>query len=351
MHHFQVYTRSTVLQHTKLRRHETKLGERISVLNGATNISDQLKESSAVYVVFGIAEDIGVKANFGIGGAKSGWHDFAQAFLNTQVNDWINPNAILFLGCFNFDDLDVVIASNAETSDEKIDAYRHAVTLIDNEVETLVQLIIELGKIPIAIGGGHNNAYPLLKGTAKGLLKNGSIKTKFINAINLDAHTDYRIAEGRHSGNGFRYAKEEGYLNRYAIVGLHENYIGANILKELEQDNTIDFISYEDIFLHEKKNFIQAVSHATGFTESSYAGIELDLDAIENTLSSAMSPAGVSLLHARQYVSFAATDCKVAYLHICEGASQLADGKSQFGIGKMITYLVTDFIKAHAAMI
>jgi formiminoglutamase len=44
-----------------------------------------------------------------------------------------------------------------------------------------------------------------------------------VNAINFDAHSD-RILEGRHSGNGFSYAYEEGFLKKYFIFGLHENY-------------------------------------------------------------------------------------------------------------------------------
>jgi formiminoglutamase len=35
-----------------------------------------------------------------------------------------------------------------------------------------------------------------------------------VNAINFDAHSDFRILEGRHSGNGFSYAYEEGFLKK-----------------------------------------------------------------------------------------------------------------------------------------
>ena len=56
----------------------------------------------------------------------------------------------------------------------------------------------------------------------------------------------------------------------------------------------MDCITFEDIFIHEKRNFIQAISHATGFTEDNYTGIELDLDSIQNTLSSASTPSGIT---------------------------------------------------------
>ena len=73
------------------------------------------------------------------------------------------------------------------------------------------------------------------------------------------------------------------------------------------------------------------------------------MDSIENALSSAATPCGISSLHARQYVNFAATDSKVAYLHICEGAaelSELSDGRISESTGKLISYLVLDFLKA-----
>jgi formiminoglutamase len=108
----------------------------------------------------------------------------------------------------------------------------------------------------------------------------------------------------------------------------------------------VDFITYEDIFIHEKKNFLQAVAHATTFTDDNYTGIDVDLDCVANTLSSALSPSGVDAVHARQFVSYAAADTKTAYLHISEGAARLSDGRSSETIGKLISYLVSDFLKA-----
>ena len=117
---------------------------------------------------------------------------------------------------------------------------------------------------------------------------------------------------------------------------------------DLHENPFIQYVTYEDIFIHEKKNFIQAIAHATGFTEDTYTGIDLDLDCIEDVLTSACTPCGLSPLHARQYMNFTATDAKVAYLHICEGACQLADGNKDESTGKLISYLVSDFLKANS---
>ena len=345
-HHFKCYDKQDLLYFTRLRRFETRLGERIQVINDKNHLEEALDRSTARYVVFGVPEDIGVRANYGIGGTDSVWTPFLGSFLNLQSNDFLSGDELLLLGHFDFGDVKYLIEQNADSNEERIDAYRHAVYTIDEEVEGLVKLIAGHGKIPIAIGGGHNNSYPLLKGTAKGLYKAGHIPLAQINCINLDAHTDFRPSEGRHSGNGFRYAEEDGYLQKYCVVGVHENYLPQNVWLDIVNNPFIDFITYEDIFIHEKKNFIQAVAHAASFTEDNYTGIEIDLDCIEGVLSSAATPSGISSLHARQFINFAAMNTKPAYLHICEGAMQLADGRKDESTGKLISYMVSDFIKA-----
>lgn len=347
-HHFKFYDKEDVLSLTRIRRFETKLGERIRVINNKHHLEQSLQQSTATYVLFGIPEDIGVRANYGTGGTDSAWIPFLTAFLNVQSNDFIGGEEILLLGHFDFGDIKYLIEQHAHGQEERIDAYRHAVNTIDEEVESLVKYITAQGKVPVVIGGGHNNAYPLIKGAAKGLYKAGHIALAQINAINLDAHTDFRPSEGRHSGNGFRYAEEDGYLLKYCAVGVHENYLPQNVWLDIVNNPFIDFITYEDIFIHEKRNFIQAIAHATGFTEDNYTGVEVDLDCIEGTLASAATPAGISPLHARQFVNFAGMDTRPAYLHICEGAAQLHDGRKDDTTGKLISYLVSDFVKAHS---
>ena len=347
MKHFKFYNKQDILSLTKLRRFETKLGERLRFVADPIQFEELLQSTPAKYILFGVPEDIGVKANSGVGGADTVWLPFLQAFLNIQSNDFLEGDNILLAGHFDFGDIKYLIDNNAHDDEEKLEAYRHAVNTIDDEVEQLVKMITEAKKIPIVIGGGHNNAYPLIKGAAKGLYKAGIIPLAQINCINLDAHSDYGPSEGRHSGNAFRYAEEDGYLQKYCVIGLHENYLPQNIWVDIVNNPFIDCITFEDIFVHEKRTFLQAVAHATGFTEDTYCGIELDLDSIQNTLSSAVTPIGVSPVHARQYISFAAMDTKPAYLHICEGAIRLNDGRINDSTGKLISYFVSDFVKAN----
>lgn len=348
LRNFKTYSKANLLSFTQIRRFETKMGEIIEVPEQGISLSEAIEKSNAKYILFGIPEDIGVKANLGTGGADSAWNPFLQSFLNIQSNDFFSGENIMLVGHFDFSEALSLINVNAADEEEKVQAYRSQVSRIDDEVEELVKIITQNKKIPIIIGGGHNNAYPAIKGAAKGLYKNELIPLAQINCINLDAHTDYRAMEGRHSGNPFRYADEDGYLNKYCVIGIHENYLPQNVWMDLVNNPFMDCITFEDIFIHEKRNFTQAIAHATGFTEDNYTGIELDLDAIEDVLSSASTPCGITAIQARQYMNFTATDCKVAYLHICEGATRLASGMTDSSTGKLISYLVSDFIKAHS---
>jgi formiminoglutamase len=177
------------------------------------------------------------------------------------------------------------------------------------------------------------------------LLKGASLaKDGAINCINLDAHSDYRVMEGRHSGNGFRYAKDAGYLSRYAMVGLHRPYNSQAVLADIRKDADLHCSFYEDIFLKEELNFSQAVDDAILHTAGWPTGIELDLDCIAGVLSSAVTPCGIAVQQARQYLRQCMLTAEIAYVHLTEGAVQLRDGRSDNSTAKLIAYLVHDVI-------
>lgn len=305
--------------HLHIREGEVKLGE---------CIARNWRESQVKFVLLGICEDVGVQLNRGIGGTRTAWYSFLKAFLHIQSTERLTGDDIGIYGHLDFTELEI----SQETM-------RH----IDREVSEIVVEIAASGKIPIVIGGGHNNAYPILKGVSEA-------KKQAIHALNLDAHSDFRQKEGRHSGNGFRYAFEAGFLQKYAVLGLHENYNAQNIINEMRKNPNLWFCFWEDIFLRETCTFSEVLQQAIGFVQNAPCGIELDLDCIENTLSSAQSPCGISTTHARQFVHRAAQQLDVAYLHICEGAIELdsssGNGETRSTTGKLISYLVSDFMKA-----
>ncbi|TKK64276.1 arginase [Ilyomonas limi] len=339
MQRLKIYTEQDILNQTNVRRFETKIGELVQHLPDANNIEQSLQQSSAHFVIVGVPEEIGVKGNEGSGGADAVWQPFLSHFLNIQSNDFFDGSDVMVLGHFDFAELTNLIESNAHNNDEKLQAYRHAVNSIDDAVEQVTKLITSCKKIPIVVGGGHNNAYGCLKGAAKGLHKTGALPLAQLNAINLDAHAEYRPAEGRHSGNAFRYAEDDGYLAKYCVVGLHESDLPQNCWLDIANNPFMDFVTYEDIFLHGKQTFLGAVQHAIDFTADTLCGIELDMGSIH-----AAGSLGVSALNARQYVHLAASQSKPAYLHIAQGDAVAVD-KSDI-TGKLASYLASDFIKA-----
>lgn len=330
--HFHPATKAEVQARTRTRAHETKLGERIL-------LDSTLGTNSPQFVLFGVKEDIGARANWGLGGAATVWESFLNAFVNVQDTPFLRGDNVQLIGHFDFTHL---------PAQSDVNQLRQQVSEIDAEVSELISSIVAIGKIPIIIGGSHAGAYANLKGAAQGLRQIDP--SAQVNCINLDAHSDYRLPEGRHSGNGFRYAKDEGYLKRYAIVGLHENYTPSLILQHLQANPEIQFSTWEDIFLRDKLSFKQALDQAILFTSenNNRVGIELDVDCIENVLSSAMTPTGISNPQARYYVYQTALRCKVAYLHLCEGATVLENGLENRSTGKLLSYLVCDFIKGWA---
>jgi formiminoglutamase len=339
--YFQKYAKTDLSALVRFRKGETKFGELVSV-PGDESISYFLESTSATYIVLGVAEDIGVLANHGIAGTAETWKRFLNFFLNIQANNFTKANSVAVIGHFSFDSLRQEIDEKHATEDERISEYRRSIEVIDDVVSELIHMIVSHKKIPIVIGGGHNNAYPILKGTASALALAKSSNHEGINCINLDAHTDYRNAEGRHSGNGFRYAKMNGYLNKYFVVGIHENYLPDHIIKELADEVDIRMVAYEDIFVRETTTWFHALKDAAKFTGNFVTGIELDLDSISNVASSATTPCGVTPREALQYINYVASHCDVGYLHICEGIASEANE-----VAKLITYLVTQFVKSN----
>jgi len=346
MKHLKIYSKDYIQKLVRKRSGEIKLGDCVHFVD-QENIEKDLQNSDVKFVLLGLPEDIGVRANYGRGGTHTAWQPALTNLLNMQSNDYLCGKELLILGHIDFDDLMEKANKMDNTNEKGIDELRNLVSEIDDRVTSVIELIVSSGKIPIVVGGGHNNAYGNLKGAAQGLAAVQKIKSAKINCINCDAHSDFRPLEGRHSGNGFSYAYEEGFLNKYSVVGLHQSYTSEFVFDKLKKySDRIRFFLFEDIILHEQLSFREAVENATDFIREAYYGIELDIDAIQNAPSSAKSSSGISANQARQYVTWTAANSHVAYLHIAEAAPILSHIKTDNKTGKLIAYLITDFIKA-----
>jgi len=335
------FTINDLAKVTNHRSGEIKFGEKMMTIPKGTDPAVFLKTSEAKYVLFGIPEDIGVRANCGRPGTASAWESAIGSIANIQHNRFCKGSQILVLGHLNVcEEMKEVEHLNFNDVDDRT-KLSQLVEKIDKEVSHIIFNIIKSGKTPIIIGGGHNNSYGNIKGTALA-------KGKAINAINFDAHSDFRILEGRHSGNGFSYAFEEGFLKKYFIFGLHENYTSKSVLDIIKKTvDRVRYVTYDSINVRKEKQFNQELALAAEFLQNDCFGIEIDLDAIPNIPSSAMTLSGFSIEELRQFVTFFGKNKNAAYLHICEGAPDLDEGKNNHLVGKLIGYLVTDFIKSN----
>lgn len=309
---FLPYSKDSINSYCSPRDGETRLGETV---NSEIN-------SNTRFAILGICEDIGPQSNLGNPGAKNSFHSFLSKFLNMQSNRFLNGDEIALIG-----------EIQQLTSFESVEQGRTLVNELDELVSQVLQGIFDKGIIPIIIGGGHNNAYPIIK--AHYLAKHESL-----DIINVDPHSDCRKNEGRHSGNPFSFGIEQGYINDYSVLGLHKAYNSAYLLKYLEE-HACFFSFYEDYIMNpvQFETDIQRVI----IRSDQAIGIELDMDAIQLMPSSAITPSGISLEQARKYIlKMASSKRPTAYLHLPEGAP--ITKQEELIVGKSLAYLVHDFI-------
>jgi formiminoglutamase len=163
-----------------------------------------------------------------------------------------------------------------------------------------------------------------------------------VQAVNCDPHADFRPREGRHSGNGFSYAYHEGYLKRYFVLGLHENYNSEAVLTEFEGNPDLDYSSFDRV--------AGLNDHLTKGMEflgrsSLPVGIEVDMDSMIDMPSSARTPSGFSVEEVRHFIRTVSSKHETAYLHLSEGAP-VPGTMDTIKVGKSLAYLVLDFVKS-----
>ena len=254
-----------------------------------------------------------------------------------QHNQFNNGSQLALLGHLGFAD-EIARAHISPQTDPK--DLHGIISTIDEVLSSVVRKIVELGKIPIVIGGGHNNAYGMLKGCSQAL-------GKAINTLNIDAHTDLRPTGYRHSGNGFLYAFEENYLDKYFVFGLHENYVlQSNLNFAAAHSDRIRYNTFEEMRIRRTKKVMHEAKNALQFVAENNYGLEIDCDAIELVPSSALPPSGFAPQMARRLAHFFSNHKNATYLHICEAAPDPQNPNEMMAVGKLLSYLVADFMHA-----
>lgn len=305
---FIPFSKEQLQSFTSARAGEMKLGQTVQ-----TEINDATK-----CVILGISEDIGPRANLGNGGADTAFEAFLSKFLNMQSNRFLEGASIAIIGTIY-----------ASCDSENVAVLREEVAALDDLVVGILAPIDFSDKQLIVIGGGHNNAYPIMKALSE--------HHEQLSIVNIDPHADCRPLEGRHSGNPFSSAITEEIIDSYSVFGLHQQY-NSEVIYQFLEDNNCDFTFFEDYLdgrtlSSDLRKFI---------TEKRTFGLEIDLDAIANMPTSAFTPSGFALDEIRSAIRLLGSATPV-YLHLPEGAPKSSSEKTI--VGKALAYLVTDFIK------
>lgn len=328
-------------QWVKQRPHETKVGQAIHCLPSGTSYQHELHRAWADgqrVAIVGVPESIGVKANLGRPGAEGGWSAFLQSFLNLQKTGLLSTHELFLVGAVNCDDLMAQADGLKSENEADLAELRRLTAIIDARVTAVLTPLFEQGFEVVLIGGGHNNAYPLLKSLH---LATG----QSVAAVNLDPHADFRATEGRHSGNGFSYAYLEGLLEFYHVVGLHPGKNSATSLRNLSDAG----MRYHGLHRLFERSFNEVMDEVVAKADSWQRplGIELDVDAITGVPASAINYAGVSLAQAFTYVKRLAELPESHYLHLAEAAPALCRAGSEEGLkqtGQVLCELTTAYL-------
>jgi formiminoglutamase len=328
----------------KVREGETKLGE--SVIMPHNSLHESLAQFKGRYVIMGVPEDIGPSANFGKKGARYTWQHFLQAFLNIQDNDFMPNEEIMILGHLAVDDLLNTADQLDANIPEELQRLRELVAIIDERLERAVKAIVNENKIPIVIGGGHNNAYGIIAGTVSAMQENDNHVKPKLAVINLDPHADFRPLEGRHSGNSFSYAFNNQLLNKYHVVGLHENYNSNNFINHtIKYPEDLSFYTFEQ-WLDHPISTQELAKQSIEKVKDQPVGLEIDLDSVCFFPSSAKTPSGWTVDQIRAYIREMGRQKNIAYLHLTESAPS-SNEKDEGLTGKSLSYFVSDFVKNH----
>ncbi|RUO32381.1 formimidoylglutamase [Aliidiomarina soli] len=325
----------------KTREQETKIGQAIACLREGDDFGDLLTSHLAdgcKVALLGVPESIGPRANCGRGGSEGGWQAFLTSFLNLQATPAMPVHELLLLGHVDCDDLMAEAADLDAADAQDLNRLRELCAQVDQRVLQVLRPLFDAGYEVILIGGGHNNAYPLLTALYES-------QKQRCGSVNLDPHADFRPREGRHSGNGFSYAYMEGALSNYHVVSLHEGKNSATSLKQMADAG----FSYHSIHRLYDMQFVDALEEVSALAKSwdQPTGIEVDVDAIMQAPASALNYTGVSMAQGYRFVSRLASLPQVHYVHLAEAAPARHPAGQEAGLmasGQLLTELTLAYL-------
>ncbi|GGW52022.1 formimidoylglutamase [Alishewanella tabrizica] len=347
----QFLTKAQLSAFFQTRLGEARLGQHIQIPTPHLTLAENLAQHAVTggrFVLLGIPEDIGPRANCGNGGAELGWQAFLGKFLNLQANAQLDASHILLLGEVSCADLQAKGQRLDNSNSEDLASLRKLCAQLDERVQAAVHPVFAAGLTPIVIGGGHNNALPLLQA----LVAN---TTEPVNCLNIDPHADFRPLEGRHSGNGFSYAMQYTLLKQYFVLGLHQQKNNAASLTALQHAGA-EYVSYQDVFVASTLSWPQAIEYARQkmLITTRPMALEVDTDAITGMPASALNFSGISVSEAEQAIYQFAKLPNTAYLHLAEAAPAQHPAGLAAGLnhcGQVLSQLVQAFLLGKAQQV
>jgi formimidoylglutamase len=158
--------------------------------------------AEAGVILFGIPTGEGIRRNGGRIGASEA---------PNAIREWLGKLTPYAGPHFNLHVNDLRIVDLGDVPPGDLETMHEAASIIAKEM-------IAAGKIVIALGGGHDVTYPLVRG-----FRDGS-SSEAVGLINIDAHLDVREKKDgkHHSGSSFRLLLEEGIITgpHFAEIGI-----------------------------------------------------------------------------------------------------------------------------------
>lgn len=334
---------------TSIREGETKVGQKIQLLSSTDTSQFESALAASVnagarYALIGVPEDIGPRANLGRPGADKAWDAFLQFFLNMQCNRFLDASQFLLVGSVDLTDIKANETERAAGGTPSLRDLRELCAEIDERVYPVIHKIVLAGLEPIVIGGGNNNSFPTIKGVISALREREKNPGLAMGTVNCDPHGDFRLIEGRHSGNPFTYADRDGLLKAYCLLGADENYNSEDMLGRLAQRGYPVFF-FDDV-LRGTETWEQQVQHAIDYLAKSKTatGLELDLDGIKQMPASAKTPFGITEEQAFYFIHKVASSLDTNYLHLSEAAPPCGEDGIR-SVGKVLAKAVVEYAR------
>lgn len=307
---FKFSNATSLSRHIDYNLKGVKFGEKVITVSSL----DELENSNAKYVLFGIPTFSNSTEKFGIENSEI-FQRGLKHLLNIQYNQFNPAEQLIVLGEIDVDFISKEL-NELKTNSEKIDIFQKTLEVTIYEVAHAISIS---GKIPILIGGDDKNTMQLLKGMS-------SAQNSTMNLLDLSPQVN------------LNFENTSEFLNKYHAFGLHKNYISQEELEMMNSSKNLNYYLYEDCLHLTTLDKCIRFKNAVDFLNRK-SGFKLDLKSIQGMSSECESCSGFSLRDIRTFIKIIKKE-QPQFLHICG-----LEGSQKENIGHVLSYLISDFIR------